>query len=119
MTTTTVIDTAHVEALDESDIPWGHGGLASPAPWPSIEPVLDLAEEMLPSIQQRDPEAGQLVDLLVMAARNLAVVRFAAVQAVLSSALTHSHDVSRREGQVTERYHRLLDERRATAGSAS
>ena len=116
--TTTAIDTAHVEALDESDIPWGHGGLASPAPWPSIEPVLDLAEEMLPIIQRRDPEAGQLVELLVTAMHNL-VVRLAAVQLVLSGSLTKCHATSRSEAQVTERYHRLLDERRAKAGSAS
>ena len=116
--TTTVTDTAHVEALDESDIPWGQGGLASPAPWPSIGPVLDLADEMLPTIQQRDPEAGQLVNLLATAMCNL-VVRLAAVQLVLSSALTHGHATSRGSAQVTERYHRLLDERRAKAGSAS
>jgi hypothetical protein len=71
--------------LADRDIPWALDG---PVPWPSSRPVVDVALELIPILE--DPLAAQLVENLMLAlvARE---EELRAVRTILAAALEHAH----------------------------
>lgn len=93
-----------------TDIPWGDGGLAPENSWSAPTELIAIAIEMLPTIVADD--VASLVELLVLALIEK-TEDLEAVRAVQSLAFAVAYDNQRQEQRLRERYHALLDARRA------
>lgn len=80
-----------------------------PVPWPETQPVLEVAVEMLPMIE--DGLTADLVKLLTEALVDL-MEELRAVRTTLSSSLELSHAQHHEIARLQKRLTDLLDERR-------
>lgn len=92
--------------ITAASIPWR----PAPAVWPDPRPVVAVAVEHLPLVT--DDDTAAVVEHLAHAVADREA-ELRAVRVVLSAALAEAHDLRVELRRVRERYHALLDARRA------
>jgi hypothetical protein len=107
---------AEIAIMTADEINWGYGGLSLKAPAPSPADLIALACEMLPGIDDHD-----LADLVALLASVLAdlYADLSGHKLVQFELLTQAYQKERDFSRVRERYHELLDQRRANLRTRS
>ena len=91
------------------------GRQLAPAPWPSSRPVLALVVEVLPTIE--DDLTADLLEHLALALADRET-ELRAVRHILSGALTEAHASQQEARRIRDRYHALIEARRAERRAA-
>jgi len=107
---------AEIAIMTADEIDWGNWGLSLTAPPPSPDALIALACDMLPGIV--DDDVADLVELLASALADLHA-DLCGHKLVQSDLLTLAHQSQRDLVRVRERYHELLDQRRANLRTRS
>jgi hypothetical protein len=101
-----------VADLHARDLTWR----PAPAVWPDARPVVAAAIAHLPHVT--DDDAAALIEHLALAVADREA-ELRAVRTILSAALAEAHDLGVELRRTRDRYHRLLDARRAVRQAAA